>query len=74
MTGPTAVAGAERISGQTSDERHHRACVRWAQSQSNTNLPGMIRDPDRDPLRDRADFQLLLMDLVMPADPFARAE
>ena len=25
-----------------------------------------------DPLRDRADFRLLMMDLAMPADPFAR--
>jgi hypothetical protein len=38
------------------------------------------RDLDRfrtedalDPLRSRGDFQLLLMDLAMPADPFARA-
>jgi hypothetical protein len=26
------------------------------------------------PLRSRPDFQLLLMDLAMPADPFARAD
>ena len=25
-----------------------------------------------DPLRDRADFRLLILDLAMPADPFAR--
>jgi eukaryotic-like serine/threonine-protein kinase len=36
------------------------------------NLPDMIRDPDLDPLRSRSDFQLLMMDLAMPADPFAR--
>jgi eukaryotic-like serine/threonine-protein kinase len=28
-------------------------------------------DPNLDPLRDRADFQTLLMDLAFPADPFA---
>jgi tetratricopeptide (TPR) repeat protein len=33
----------------------------------------MLRDdPDLGPLRDRPDFRLLLMDLAMPADPFAR--
>ena len=26
-----------------------------------------------DPLRDRPDFRLLMMDLAFPADPFARA-
>ena len=35
------------------------------------NLPDMIRDPDLDPLRSRSDFQLLMMDLAMPAVPFA---
>jgi tetratricopeptide (TPR) repeat protein len=30
-------------------------------------------DPALDPLRGREDFRLLLMDLAMPADPFARA-
>jgi hypothetical protein len=32
----------------------------------------MRRDTDLDPLRLRPDFQLLLMDLAMPDDPFAR--
>ena len=27
-----------------------------------------------DPLRDREDFQLLVMDLAVPAQPFARGE
>jgi hypothetical protein len=27
-----------------------------------------------DPLRGRDDFQLLMMDLAMPADPFARGD
>ena len=27
-----------------------------------------------DPLRSRDDFRLLMMDLAMPADPFARAD
>jgi hypothetical protein len=32
----------------------------------------MRRDPDLDPLRSRADFQVLLLDLAFPADPFTR--
>jgi hypothetical protein len=31
-----------------------------------------FRDADLDPLRPRPDFQLLLMDLAFPADPFER--
>jgi serine/threonine-protein kinase len=31
----------------------------------------MRRDPDLDPLRARADFQVLLLDVAFPADPFA---
>lgn len=32
----------------------------------------MRRDPDLDPLRSRSDFQVLLLDLAFPADPFTR--
>jgi hypothetical protein len=35
------------------------------------NVALMRRDHDRDPLRSRPDFQLLMMDLAMPDDPFA---
>jgi tetratricopeptide (TPR) repeat protein len=38
------------------------------------DLNSILRDTDLDPLRSRPDFQLLLMDLAMPADPFARAD
>jgi hypothetical protein len=36
------------------------------------NVTWMKRDPDLEPLRSRPDFQLLMIDLTMPADPFAR--
>jgi eukaryotic-like serine/threonine-protein kinase len=36
------------------------------------NFQHMRGDPDLDPLRPRPDFQLLMMDLAMPAIPFAR--
>jgi serine/threonine-protein kinase len=35
------------------------------------DLTNMRIDPDLDPLRSRPDFQVLLMDLAMPDDPFA---
>jgi serine/threonine-protein kinase len=41
---------------------------------SHTKLAGWVhRDPAFDALRRRPDFQLLLMDLAFPAEPFARA-
>ncbi len=36
------------------------------------DLAFMRRDPDLDALRSRSDFQLLLLDLAFPDDPFAR--
>ena len=36
------------------------------------NLAHMRTDTDLDPLRPRLDFQLLMMDLAMPDDAFAR--
>ncbi|AMV41022.1 tetratricopeptide repeat protein [Planctomyces sp. SH-PL62] len=38
------------------------------------DLPHMQADSDLDPLRGRDDFKLLMMDLAIPADPFAAAE
>jgi hypothetical protein len=40
------------------------------------DIPPFVRDEDLDPIRDRADFQRLLvsaMDRLFPAEPFARA-
>lgn len=36
------------------------------------HLAHMQTDTDLDPLRGREDFQLLMMDLTFPADPFIR--
>jgi serine/threonine-protein kinase len=38
------------------------------------NMAVMRRDHDLDPLRSRPDFQLLMMDLEFPDDPFARGD
>jgi hypothetical protein len=38
------------------------------------NVALMRRDSDLDSLRSRPDFQLLMMDLAFPDDPFARGD
>ena len=38
------------------------------------NLDQLRKDRDLALLRPRADFRLLMMDLAMPAEPFARAD
>jgi hypothetical protein len=55
-------------------ERADRAmeALRRAVAQGYTFPAIITRDIDLDPLRPRPDFQLLMMDLAMPADPFAR--
>jgi serine/threonine-protein kinase len=45
--------------------------LRKAVSSGFIGLATLRTDPDLDALRIRSDFQLLLMDLAMPADPFA---
>jgi serine/threonine-protein kinase len=57
-------------------ERADRAmeALRRAIAQGYT-FPAIIsRDADLDPLRPRLDFRLLMMDLAMPGDPFARGD
>jgi hypothetical protein len=50
------------------------AVLRRAVAGGYRNAPHMQADTDLDPIRDRPDFRLLMMDLAMPADPFARDE
>src|SRR5262249_42003106 len=38
------------------------------------NVPVLERDHDLDPIRSRPDFQLLMMDVEFPDDPFARGD
>jgi serine/threonine-protein kinase len=47
----------------------HRAIARGYR-----NVALMRKDPVLDPLRSRPDFQLLMMDLEFPDDPFARED
>ena len=45
--------------------------LRQAVAAGYRKLANMRIDPDLDPLRSRPDFQLLMMDLAFPAEPFA---
>jgi serine/threonine-protein kinase len=66
-------SGMSAVEGRAEAERAmqwlHRALARGYR-----NVALMRRDPDLDPLRSRDDFQLLMMDLSMPDDPFARPD
>jgi hypothetical protein len=50
------------------------ADLRRAVSAGYRDFGNMRANTDLDPLRDRPDFRMLMMDLAMPADPFARGE
>jgi tetratricopeptide (TPR) repeat protein len=63
-----AIASAER------EPRARRAiaALRRAVTEGHGDLDQIRRDPVMDPLRPRADFQELILDLSFPADPFQR--
>jgi serine/threonine-protein kinase len=70
---------AEPGSGMTAPEGRVEAdlAMEWlrrAIAGGYRNIPIMRIDPDLDPLRSRPDFQLLMMDLEFPDDPFARGD
>jgi serine/threonine-protein kinase len=59
--------------GRAAGER----AMQWLQravARGYRNVALMQRDHDIDPLRSRPDFQLLMMDLEFPDDPFARGD
>jgi serine/threonine-protein kinase len=66
-SGMTAAEG--RAAAEQAMQWLHRAVARGYR-----NVALMQRDPDLDPLRSRPDFQLLMMDLEFPDDPFARGD
>jgi hypothetical protein len=66
----TAPSPAERAEIDAEQDRA-MAELRRAVAAGNRNLGWSQKDPDLDPLRDRADFQALVLDQVFPADPFA---
>jgi serine/threonine-protein kinase len=67
VSGMTAAEG--RAAAERAMEWLHRAVARGYR-----NVALMRRDHDLDPLRSRPDFQLLMMDLAFPDDPFARGD
>jgi tetratricopeptide (TPR) repeat protein len=64
-------AGAGR---QRADAERAVVTLRRAVAKGFASLTMLRNDPDFDSLRGRDDFQRLLMDLLMPADPFARRQ
>ena len=71
-----AGAAAEPGSGLSAAEGRAEAdramvTLRRAVDGGYRDLAHMRADTDLDPLRGRADFQLLMLDLAMPGDPFA---
>jgi serine/threonine-protein kinase len=64
--GSRMTAAEGRLAAEQAMQWLHRAVARGYR-----NVAVMQRDPDLDPLRSRRDFQLLMMDLEFPDDPFA---
>jgi serine/threonine-protein kinase len=66
-------SGMTSAEGQAAAERAmewlHRAVARGYR-----NVALMQRDPYLNPVRSRPDFQLLMMDLEFPDDPFVRGD
>jgi serine/threonine-protein kinase len=58
-------AGREALAGRALD------ALRQARASGYANLASMKADTDLDALRDRPDFRNVLLDMAVPADPFA---
>jgi serine/threonine-protein kinase len=74
-----AGVAAQPGSSMTTGERQAEAdrAIQWlgrAIAAGYRKLALIQSDPDLDPLRSRSDFQLLMLDLAFPADPFARGD
>jgi serine/threonine-protein kinase len=69
MSGSAMTAAEGRAEADRAMQWLHRAVAAGYR-----NVALMQGDHDLDPLRSRDDFQLLMMDLAMPDDPFARPD
>jgi serine/threonine-protein kinase len=78
LSDPALSDPAARTAVVTADRQAHadRAIVALRRSAAAglRNADLWRRDPDLDPLRSRPDFQLLMLDLEFPEDPFARGD
>jgi tetratricopeptide (TPR) repeat protein len=70
LSDPAGGTGARGADREAHAERAI-AALRRAVAAGFRNLDQMRTDPDLGPLRSRSDFQLLMMDLAFPSDPFA---
>ena len=66
-------SGVSVEEGQTESDRA-MSWLRRAVTMGYGNLDSYRNETALDPLRHRPDFQLLMMDLVFPAEPFARGD
>jgi eukaryotic-like serine/threonine-protein kinase len=73
-----AAAGREGLSASTGNGESEAdkaiALLRRAVLNGYRGAVAFATEAALDPLRERSDFRLLMMDLAMPADPFARVQ
>ena len=75
LAGLTRVAGTGMSADQAAPEADEAmALLRKAMAMGFRNADAYRAEDALDPLRDRSDFRLLMMDLAMPDEPFARAD
>lgn len=74
VLGGVAGAAASGLSAEEGQAERDQAMdtLRRAIAAGYHNGAWMRRDPDLDPRRSRLEFQLLMMDLAIPAKPFAQ--
>jgi serine/threonine-protein kinase len=74
LAGMAGVAGSTGSAAEGKSEADAAlGLLRKALDMGYRNLAEILTESALDPLRPRPDFQLLMMDLAMPADPFAQA-
>jgi hypothetical protein len=66
-------SGVQAEEGPTESDRAMK-WLRQAVAVGYRNPAAYLTETALDPLRNRPDFQLLMMDLALPAEPFARGD
>ena len=68
------VAGSEMTPADGAIEAEQAMDILHKAIAAGYRAPALRTEAALDPLRTRADFQLLIMDVAFPADPFARRD